>query len=299
VTAGVGVALALVGCTPPAAGVGEVDLDAVGALMVYDPAHPELPGWRPLCGVALVHARVVQTAGHCVQGLRASLAMGSVEAAWISFQADPTAFFDGNPSDEDPAGGGWYAIESLHDNPDNFDFVELRRDSAAVRSIWGRFHDTGAIVLTTDVVGARPLTMASAAPGAVADVLERAGCGGGGDGCRLLEVSFGLEWFPPPTTPPVLVRKSSYLRYRGVDSLFVLTFDEPPGSEYGASCPGDSGSPIILVDASGARGTVVAISSSPAEPFGEACGGGGLQYRVDTESHTRFMEGIIASVDLG
>jgi heat shock protein HslJ len=272
----------------------DFDHPAVGALMVYDPTHGEMPGWRPQCGVALVHARVVQTAGHCVQFLRAGLALGSVQAAWISFDRDPVGRFSADPDEEDPATAGWYAIASVHANPDNVDFVALRQaDTASVLAAWGTFHDTGAIVLARAVVGIAPLPTANEAAGAVEGLLARSRCALGGAACQLVEVGYGLQEVPPATLPPELVRRSALLRYDRIDSLFVTTFDDLPATGYGRSCPGDSGSPILLVDDDGAV-VIVAISSSPVEPFAAvACTGGGLQYRVDTDSHRRFIGDVI------
>jgi para-nitrobenzyl esterase len=276
----------------------EFDHAAVGALMVFDPTHAEMPGWRPLCGVALVHRRVVQTAGHCVQFLRAALAAGAAEAAWISFDPDPVRRFVADPADSDPASAGWHAIASIHDNPDNVDFVALRQsaDTSATLAVWGAFHDTGAIVLARDVVGITPLTMANDVPGAVERLLTRSRCAMGGQACSLVEVGYGLQEFPPSRIPPDLRRRSALLRYEGVDSLFVKTSNEPPETGYGQSCPGDSGSPILLLGPAEPP-SIVAISSSPADPFGVACTPGGLQYRVDTESHRRFIERILRSVE--
>jgi hypothetical protein len=54
---------------------------------------------------------------------------------------------------------------------------------------------------------------------------------------------------------------------------------------------------VILLKPNGKDRTIVAISSSPAEPFGPPCATGALQYRVDTESHIRFINGVIGSVE--
>jgi hypothetical protein len=112
---------------------GEDDFEhaAAAAIMVYDPNHPERPGWRSMCGAALVHRRDMQTAGHCIQFVEADLALGRTHAAWISFQQDPLAHFSADPAVADPATGGWYEIASLHNNPDNVGFIELRQSDPA------------------------------------------------------------------------------------------------------------------------------------------------------------------------
>lgn len=165
-------------------GVDDFGHRAAGAIMIYDPAFPDKPGWRSFCSAALIHERVVQTAGHCIQFLEAGLAAGVVKAAWISFQQDPEAHFTADPAVADPASGGWYEIESLHNNPDNPDWVALRQaaqeaetreDSAEIRANWGKFHDSGAIVLRKAVNAIRPMSMASRR-GTVNGFLRSSGC---------------------------------------------------------------------------------------------------------------------------
>jgi hypothetical protein len=278
---------------------GEDDFEhpAAAALMVYDPNHPEKPGWRSMCSAALIHKRVIQTAGHCIQFLEADLAQGRTHAAWISFQQDPIAHFSADPALANPASGGWYEIASLHNNPDNVDFIKLRQsDPADVLAVWGKFHDSGAIVLKESVKGIKPMKMVRGR-GEVGGLIERARCATGGPACRLLVVTFGLQEFPPVMLPPVQVRQSALLRYKGIDPLFISTFDEPPGSAFGANCLGDSGAPIILQNENRNDRTIVAISSSPADPFGFPCTTGSLQYRVDTDSHRRFIRDVIRSAN--
>ena len=282
-------------------GVDDFEHDAAAAIMVYDPTHPDAPGWRSFCSAALVHERVIQTAGHCIQFLQQLLGAGIVKAAWVSFQQDPRAHFNADPAVEDPASGGWYEIESLHNNPDNVNFVELRQaDPEEVRAIWGKFHDSGAIVLRKRVKRIEPVRMASQR-GSVERLLHASGCAnqnhrGHDRACKLLAVAFGLQEFPVVTKPPVQVRHAALLRYRGIDPLFISTFDDPPGSEFGANCLGDSGAPIVLLKPNGKDRIVVAISSSPADPFGFPCTSGGLHYRTDTPSHVRFINGVIEAV---
>jgi len=277
-------------------GADDFDHPAAGALMIYDPAFPDKPGWRSFCSGALVHPRVFQTAGHCIQFLRQRLDAGIVHAAWISFQQDPDAHFGADPAAVDPATGGWYEIESLHDNPDNVDFVALMQsDPETVLSVWGKFHDSGAIVLKEAVRGIKPMKLPSR-PGMVEKFLAKAGCENGDADCTLLAVAYGLPEFPVVTIPPVLVRRSAPLRYLGIDPLFVGTAQDPPGSDFGAVCPGDSGGPVVLLKNNGKDRMLVAISSSPAHPFAFPCTGGAIQYRTDTESHLSFIDGIIASL---
>jgi len=278
---------------------GEDDFErrAAAAIMVYDPNHPEKPGWRAHCSAALIHRRVIQTAGHCIQFLEADLALGRTHAAWVSFQQDPIAHFSADPAVESPTSGGWYEIASLHNNPDNVDFIALRQsDPADVLAVWGKFHDSGAIVLKESVKGIKPMKMVQGRS-QVGGLLERARCGIDDSRCRLLMVTYGLQEFPVVTPPPVQVRQAALLRYKGIDPLFISTFDEPPGSAFGANCPGDSGAPVILQDENGKDRKIVAISSSPADPFGFPCTTGALQYRVDTDSHRRFIREVIRSVE--
>jgi len=280
---------------------GEDDFDraAAGALMTYDPNFPDKPGWRSFCSGALVHRRVFQTAGHCIQFLRAQVDAGVVHAAWISFQQDPDAHFTADPAVADPASAGWYEIESLHDNPDNPDFAGLMQlgqaDPEALLAVWGKFHDSGAIVLKEAVTGIKPMKL-PARPGMGEKFLAEAGCEGANADCTIEVIAYGLQGFPPPTIPPVQVRLSAPLRYTGIDPLFVSTDQDPPGSDFGAVCPGDSGGPVILLKQNGKDGMLVAISSSPAHPFAFPCTGGAIQYRTDTESHLRFIRGVIRSV---
>jgi hypothetical protein len=276
--------------------------DAVAAIMVYvDPNQLGVFEWRSFCTGVLVHERVIQTAGHCIQFMQQELNAGTMKAVWISFQYDPRAHFNGDPAAQDPAGGGWYEVESLHNNPDNIDFVKLRQSpQEEVYEVWGKFHDTGAIVLTKAVKGISPVEMASQR-GSVERLLGSSQCENPirerrNRFCRLLDVSYGLQEFPPTTDPAVQVRHSALLRYKGIDPLFFATFDDPPGSDFGANCLGDSGSPVWLLKPNGKDRIVVAISSSPADPFGPPCSTGGLQYRTDTESHQRFIRGVIESV---
>jgi hypothetical protein len=291
-------------------GVDDFEHRAAGAIMIYDPNFPEKPGWRAFCSAALIHERVIQTAGHCIQFLQQQIDDGIVQAPWVSFQQDPDAHFSADPADANPADAGWYEIESMHNNPDNVDFVELRRSPPdAVLAAWGKFHDSGAIVLKKAVEGIAPMKMVRG-PGVVGNLLREARCGASDSdrpdpasehrrSCNLLAVAYGLPEFPPVTIPPVQVRRSALLRYEGIDPLFISTFDGPPGSEFGANCFGDSGAPIVLLGPNGKDRIIVAISSSPADPFGPPCASGALQYRVDTRSHIDFIKGVIESVERG
>lgn len=283
---------------------GEDDFDhaAAGALMVYDPGFPDKPGWRSFCSGALIHKRVFQTAGHCIQFLRQRLDAGIVHAAWVSFQQDPDAHFTADPAVADPASAGWYEIESLHDNPDNADFAALMQlgqaDPEALLAVWGKFHDSGAIVLKEDVKGIKPMKLPPR-PGLGEEFLAKAGCEGANADCTIEVIAYGLQGFPPPTIPPVLDRRSAPLRYTGIDPLFVSTAQDPPGSDFGAVCPGDSGGPVVLLKKNGKDRMLVAISSSPAHPFAFPCTGGAIQYRTDTESHLRFIREVIRGANGG
>ncbi|HXW07833.1 MAG TPA: hypothetical protein VD833_21565 [Vicinamibacterales bacterium] len=276
-------------------GVDDFEHTAVAAIMIYapDPANPSQLGWRATCSGVLIHKRVVQTAGHCIQFTRAGVEAGLVRAVWVSFQQDPLSHFNSDPAVVDPAGGGWREIESMHNNPDNIDFLWLiQTDPQTRHSVWGTFHDSGAIILKDEVKGIRPMKMAST-PGEVDRLLDKAGCEVMGPDCALLLVSYGLRGWPPG--PDVLPqwRQSVLLRFKGIDPLFIEVFGDPPGAATGAVCPGDSGGAFVLLGKNGRDKTIVAINSSPADPFGIPCADGALQYRVDTESHVRFIKGVI------
>ena len=290
-------------------GKDDFDHSAVAAIMVYDPTFPLAPGWRSHCTASLIHKRVLQTAGHCVQQLEAGLAAGVLKAAWISFQHHPQAHFNENPAVADPATAGWYEIESIHNNPDNPDFLALfaqifallgqdpaDRDPAAVEAvlaIWGKFHDSGAIVLKKKVRGIRPMKR-PIRRGEVERRLAKAGCAAQMPGCGLHVVGYGLTELPPP--PQTQRRRSALLRWKGIERLWVVTDHEPSDSEFGTVCSGDSGAPIVLVKDNGRDRMVTAISSSPEDPFGVLCTGGALHYRADTESHLAFIKGVIRSL---
>jgi hypothetical protein len=77
------------------------------ALMTYAPGRPVPERWRSFCSGVLIHERVVQTAGHCIQFLQAELEAGITTAAWISFQHHPHSHFNGDPAVDDPELAGW------------------------------------------------------------------------------------------------------------------------------------------------------------------------------------------------
>jgi hypothetical protein len=303
ITAALG-ALLLVGCADVPTGTGgapqpdgprllingsdDFERTAVAAIMAYDPNHPNSPGWRSFCTATLIHKRVLTTAGHCIQFIEAQVAAGRMEAVWISFQQDPLAHFNAPPAQADPASGGWYAIESLHDNPANPDFSDFEH----YLEIHPDFHDSGAIILEDRVKGIQPMKLPSR-PGEVEALLGRAGCAPGVD-CGLVGVGYGLREFPPPPSP-LQARQSAPLRYEGVDSLWVRTIQSPPGSPFGAVCFGDSGGPVVLQKGNGRDRTVVAMISDSEDPFAFPCTDNvaALNYRVDTEVHLNFIEDVI------
>jgi hypothetical protein len=268
-------------------GSDEFDRSAVAAIMVYDPNHFQKPGWRSFCTATLVHKRVLTTAGHCIQGIEAQVAAGIIEAVWISFQQDPLAHFNTHPAEATPASGGWYAIESLHDNPDNPDFS----DFPTLLVIHPDYHDSGAIIVKEQVKGIQPMKMPSR-PGEVEALLGRAGCVEG-TACGLVAVGYGLMEFPVLQPPPLQVRQSAPLLYAGVDSMWVKNVEAPPGSEFGSVCFGDSGGPIVLVKDNGRDRTISAMISGPEDPFSFPCTDIAINYRVDTESHFSFIKEVV------
>jgi hypothetical protein len=271
-------------------GTDDFDRTAVAAVMVYDPNHPNSPGWRSFCTATLVHKRVLTTAGHCVQFIEAQLAAGRIRAVWISFQQDPLAHFNTPPTVADPATGGWYEVESLHDNPANPDFSDFDHYLA----IHPDFHDSGAIMLKERVTGIQPMKL-PARPGEVEALLGRAGCESGAD-CGLVGVGYGLREFPPPFNP-TQARQSAPMLYEGVNSLWVRTFQAAAGSAFGGMCFGDSGGPVILQKDNGRDRIVVGMISDVDDPATfSSCtdpGNVALHYRVDTAVHLSFINDVI------
>jgi hypothetical protein len=271
-------------------GTDDFDRNAVAAIMVYDPNHPTSPGWRSFCTATLIHKRVLTTAGHCIQFIEAQVAAGRMEAVWISFQQDPRAHFNTPPADADPASGGWYAVESLHNNPANPDFSDWDQYLA----IHPDFHDSGAIILKDQVKGIQPVNLPSR-PGEVDRLLEQAGCVIGTD-CGLVGVGYGLREFPPPFMP-FQARQSAPMRYEGVDPLWVRTFQAAAGSSFGGMCFGDSGGPVILQKRNGSDRTIVAMISDVDDPatFSSCTDPNtlALNYRVDTATHLDFINAVI------
>jgi hypothetical protein len=271
-------------------GTDDFDRAAVAAIMVYDPNHPNSPGWRSFCTATLVHKRVLTTAGHCVQFIEAQVAAGRIHAVWISFQQDPLAHFNTPPAVSNPAGGGWYAVESLHDNPANPDFSDFEH----YLEIHPDFHDSGAIILKERVKGIEPMKL-PARPGDVEALLGRAGCVDGAD-CGLVGVGYGLTEFPPPFMP-LQSRQSAPFLYEGVSSLWVRTFQAAAGSSFGGMCFGDSGGPVVLQKRNGTDRTIVAMISDVDDPATfSSCADPStiaLNYRVDTEVHLNFINDVI------
>jgi hypothetical protein len=268
-------------------GSDDFDRTAVAAIMVYQPDHPGKPGWRSFCTATLIHKRVLTTAGPCIEFLGRQMAAGIIEAVWISFQHDPLAHFDTPPTEADPASGGWYAIESLHNNPANPGFVS---PAPPLEPGWPDTHDSGAIILKDRVKGIQPMKMPSR-PGEVEARLARAGCVEGAD-CGLVAIGYGLMEFPPPFMP-LQTRQSAPLLYNTVDFRWVRTFQAPPGSEFGATCFGDSGGPIVLLKDNGRDRIITAMVTGPDDPFAFPCTGGMVNYRVDTEEHLHFIKEVI------
>jgi hypothetical protein len=299
-------ALLLVGCADVSTGTGgarhpgepqllingsdDFERLAVGAIMVYQPNHPGKPGWRSFCTGTLIHKRVLMTAGHCVQGVERQLNAGVFHAAWISFQQDPLAHFNTPPAEANPASGGWFEIESLHDNPANPDFSDWEN----YLTIHPNFHDSGAIILKERVKGIQPMKLPSK-PGEVEALLGRADCVPGAD-CGLVGVGYGLREFPPPFMP-FQARQSAPLLYERVDPLWVWTSQAAPGSSFGALCFGDSGGPIILQKRNGTDRTIVAMVSEVEDPLlFTTCADpslAALNYRVDTAVHLDFINDVI------
>jgi hypothetical protein len=272
-------------------GVDDHSREAVAAIMIYSPGAFQ-GDWFPSCSGTLIHPRVISTVGHCVQGLQARLESGNVQAVWVSFQQDPTAHFNADPALEDPAAGGWYEIESLHNNPDNPSFADLTQ----LDPIWGDFHDSGAIVLKERVKHITPMKLPSR-PGAVDGMIARAGCEEGDPGCTLLALGFGIQEFPPQTFPLRLVRRSVQVRYKALQSLFLVTFSDPPGSDTGGVCFGDSGGPVVFEKRNEKERTVLAMIAFWEDASAPRCTNADIHYRADTESHLTFVNGIIRSLE--
>jgi hypothetical protein len=145
------------------------------------------------------------------------------------------------------------------------------------------------------VKGIQPMKLPSR-PGEVEALLGRAECVDGAD-CGLVGIGYGLMEFPVLQPPPLQTRQSAPLRYKGLDPLWVGTYQlVSPGSAFGAVCFGDSGGPVVLQKNNGRDRTIVGILSEVVDPLlFVTCAGtvGALNYRTDTEDHLDFMNEVI------
>jgi hypothetical protein len=272
-------------------GSDDFERTAVGAIMVYQPNHPGKPGWRSFCTGTLIHKRVLMTAGHCVQGLERQLNSGVFHAAWISFQQDPLAHFNTPPAQADPASGGWYEIESLHDNPTNPDFSDWENYLA----IHPNFHDSGAIILKEQVKGIQPMRLPSR-PGEVEALLGRADCVHG----RRLRSGRGRVR-PAGIPASVHALPGAPVRAAASTSASIRCGCGPPRQRRAPcsaqTCFGDSGGPIILQKRNGSDRTIVAMASEVEDPLRfTTCADpslAALSYRVDTKVHLDFINDVI------
>jgi hypothetical protein len=262
-------------------GSADFDHEAVGTILVHEPGHPR-GDWGIFCSAFLIHERVLLTAGHCVQQIRAQLAEGILLDARISLQQDP---FDAATYVEgDPDASGWYAIDDLVDNPDSPDWLDIPN----IVANWGTWHDQGAVVLSESVTDIGPLRVPWTH--GLVERLTRLQCELVPHGfCEPLLVAYGLPELPPTVAPNE--RQAVVTTYLSIDPLFIHTAGDP-----GDACLGDSGGAVIMRWFGGSD-MAVALISSPADPFAPFCTGSTLQYRLDTPSSLRFIREVIRNVE--
>jgi secreted trypsin-like serine protease len=257
-------ALLLLSLSVPQAGAitgGEVDTEHinVGAILVRLKEGEEPVQW---CSGTLIHPRVFLTAGHCVDPLiRNEISPDDVS---VSFNTD--AF-------QRP----WQAVEGFVLHPE-YSFPPVSDP-----------HDLGLIILKQRV----DLPLANLAPPGFLDELWKEGKLRWWDEEGVHEAFFTVVGYGVDEDhDDEGTRKRAESRFMALTDAWLMMSQVLWRGDSG-TCFGDSGGPTFYVDEGGTE-WLVAITS-----WGEAmCWATGNNYRIDLESSHRFIESVIAEVDM-
>ena len=237
-------------------------------------------GLSPIqCSGTLVHPRVFLTAGHCTEILEHHLAQGLYTLDDVGVTFDPDA------SDPDTV----LPISDVTTHPE-YD-ANLNNGQGNVK-----FTDLGVLILTEDVDGIAPSTLA---PEGFLDYLADIGQlhAHPGDGTPFTAVGYGIDEVHPDWKTPPLPDGRRRVAVTEFDRLFDewLITSQHFSQDEGGTAIRDSGGPVFWVDPATGEEVQVGITSRGDWGFAAFTG----FYRADIPETIDFIDSVIARVEAG